>query len=145
MANARDSPLLRLPIEIRNRIFEYVFDPVGYRPYYTALGMYDPPRPRGLRKRMLIPTTCRQLYAETAVLPLQTVTLEFRYTAQVVIWTDEAPAHIKPAVKEICIDTIYEARNWFGCTFDRLLDVCKTLENLECVYLCICEEFALYG
>jgi hypothetical protein len=74
--NANNSPLLRLPAELRNKIYALVLDEDGYVFSY-------PDRPTlasGERKnRLAILSLCRQIHAETALLPFSLNKLHFFY------------------------------------------------------------------
>jgi hypothetical protein len=79
--NAKSSPLLHLPGEIRNSIYEYVLQEDAPYRLATAMILED------LRKVSLFPVvphrlallrTCRQLYLETALLPFQLNIFAFR-------------------------------------------------------------------
>jgi hypothetical protein len=85
--NATTSPLLRLPGEIRNFIYEYVFREDAR--YNLAAKTFPKEQPtledvRDIRlfpvvpHRLALVRTCRQLYIETALLPLQFNTFVFR-------------------------------------------------------------------
>ena len=106
--NARDSLLLRLPAELRNRIYNYVFDAVRFRVYESILYIdYFLPQHAcpitryEAKARFGIPSTCRQLYAETTILSRRSVTYEFIHPAELTAWTKTSPPHIRAHVKEI--------------------------------------------
>ncbi|KAH4026227.1 hypothetical protein HBI24_158760 [Parastagonospora nodorum] len=68
--NQEESPLLRLPAELRNQIWEYVFTGSEFwvkrfRSFFES-HMCCPPHPT-----MGVLYTCRQMYQETALLPAQ--------------------------------------------------------------------------
>jgi len=82
-SNAANSPLLRLPAEIRNLIFAYVFDVTGYeleladhhyarRAVLSGSGAYL----RTYVLRLLL--VCRQVHAETALLAYELGSFIFR-------------------------------------------------------------------
>ncbi|KAF1840622.1 uncharacterized protein K460DRAFT_259121, partial [Cucurbitaria berberidis CBS 394.84] len=77
LRNQRESPLLRLPGEIRNRIYDYAFSghivhvlgPSREYPMYRATDW----QPTGYSLSTLNNTTtlCRQIRSETVLLPLE--------------------------------------------------------------------------
>ncbi|KAL6704740.1 hypothetical protein ACN47E_007661 [Coniothyrium glycines] len=75
----RSSPLLRLPAEIRNKIWNYTLDDIFYRIAWTSHG--DEPMahrsvadgPHGLS----LLRACRQIYAEAAAIPFTSITFAF--------------------------------------------------------------------
>ncbi|KAF7567171.1 hypothetical protein A1F94_007426 [Pyrenophora tritici-repentis] len=141
-ANARDSPLLRLPAELRNRVYDYVFDPIRYKTFCSLYYGLEHPRLidcNCLRQRILIPATCRQLYAETAALPLRTVVLDFPHRFPGVMWTITLPSAIKKAVKEIVFRIAMSQYPVAFFDYFELLRVAEHLPNLTCVYLRIVE------
>lgn len=87
---------------------------------------------------------CLQLYAETAILPLQAVLFRFCDTTQAPIWTDRVPDHVKATVKHIKFNTTYETSEWSDYAFDSLSYACKTLVNLEYVYFRIDERYTFF-
>ena len=66
-----NTPLLRLPAEIRRMIWEYVFSGSVWR----ARGYPEGKKP--LVKSLSILQTCRQIYSETCLLPYRVGTLSF--------------------------------------------------------------------
>ncbi|EUC46072.1 hypothetical protein COCMIDRAFT_54347, partial [Bipolaris oryzae ATCC 44560] len=59
--NQRESPLLRLPAEVRSMVWEYVFG--GYHIYVY---------PREIHRRILrLMTVCRQIFMEAVLLPFR--------------------------------------------------------------------------
>ncbi|CAO2656897.1 Nn.00g057000.m01.CDS01 [Neocucurbitaria sp. VM-36] len=75
LRNQTESPLLRLPGEIRNKIYDYAFSGhiihvFGNEPNHSLYGSVDW-LPVGYSLSMLIKTTtlCRQIRSETALLP----------------------------------------------------------------------------
>jgi len=83
--NAIQSPLFRLPAEIRNQIYTYIFNDTLYTlnldkwrddrtvNFFTRC---PPPFYRYL-DRVLLPFACRQLHHETSLLPYQLATFDF--------------------------------------------------------------------
>lgn len=70
--NQRESPLLRLPGEIRNKIYGYVYD----TPPEYALDMGSMMRVTGRNKRRHhLSTVCRTIYKEVRLLFLANATL----------------------------------------------------------------------
>lgn len=73
--NEKESPLLRLPAELRNKIYEYTIG--GYvielfestkKPHYNMLSQADG-HYTALANPTVLSKTCRQLHKETALLP----------------------------------------------------------------------------
>ena len=83
--NATQSPLLRLPAEIRNQIYSYIFNDILYTlnvykwrhdgtiRFFT----YRPPPFYDYLGHVVIPFACRQLHHETSLLPYQLATFDF--------------------------------------------------------------------
>lgn len=85
IANAANSPLLRLPAELRNEIFAYVYTDAVY--HLGPTDYYGEPRAdlRGseacLRRREVhLSLVCRQVHAEIALLPYELGDFGFRAT-----------------------------------------------------------------
>ena len=97
--NALNSPLLRLPAELRNAIFTYVFSDnvylfndasiwpkvathVGASYWNKTISMtsFD-------ENNLGVIVTSRQLYAETALLPYQLALFHFRFTVSKGAWS----------------------------------------------------------
>ncbi|KAF7674957.1 hypothetical protein GT037_006720 [Alternaria burnsii] len=161
--NARDSPLLRLPAELRNRIYSYVFDAVRFKVYVTTdvTGFVFPQHSLitsyEVKVRFGMPTTCRQLYAETTILSHRSVLYEFIHLAELTDWTKTSPPHMLAHVKEISFRASYtwcsEKRG--GLLFDRNLEnvyeldefveACELLQGLEWVQLVVWNELRFRG
>ncbi|KAF2270746.1 hypothetical protein CC78DRAFT_596414 [Lojkania enalia] len=87
--NRNESPLLRLPGELRNQIFEYVLD-LGYElrtsnSYIKRRGM-SPIVHAGKRNALSLLHVCRQLYDETTILPYTLNTFTFHDLYDVDLW-----------------------------------------------------------
>ncbi|KAF1832936.1 hypothetical protein BDW02DRAFT_624666, partial [Decorospora gaudefroyi] len=70
--NQRDSPLLRLPAELRNKIYRFVLGGNHIRPYCeTVMGVWEVSFPGWAYSRLQLALleVCRQVYAETKLLP----------------------------------------------------------------------------
>ncbi len=72
--NTRNSPLLRLPVEIREMIWEYTLSCSPIRPWSNQFS--PSPQPSPTDKFPLL-RVCRQIYAETAALPYTLNTVSF--------------------------------------------------------------------
>ncbi|KAH7069291.1 hypothetical protein FB567DRAFT_598900 [Paraphoma chrysanthemicola] len=91
--NLEESPLLRLPPEIRNRIFRYALCGHKVRPFLTfehvrtleLSGMVAANRELAKGQFDLL-LTSRQVYAETAVLPYTLTTFAFQRTFHIHQW-----------------------------------------------------------
>jgi hypothetical protein len=101
--NKFNSPLLRLPGELRNRIYAYIFDKQDYIFTLYNVGEYDARfHPISYRKYNLsLLATSRQIYTETALLPyklgrfhyqfLELAEVEWRYYLECFTeWRSEA-------------------------------------------------------
>ena len=78
--NAIESPLLRLPPEIRNGIYTYVFGNTRYlfRDYHFSIRTpvtFTPDKAE--YQRLSLPLVCRQLHHETRLLPYELGTFHF--------------------------------------------------------------------
>lgn len=92
--NAKESPLLRLPAEIRNHIFEMALDGHTIKP--------DAPRTLNNRdNRFDLLQSCRQIYAETGILPYRLSTFSFRYLNTMKKWCDRLPPIQRQAISAI--------------------------------------------
>jgi hypothetical protein len=149
--NARDSLLLRLPAELRNRIYSYVFNAArfnlcgttGYTDYYFPQHHYLITRYEA-NARCGIPSTCRQLYAETTISSRRSVIHEFFHPAGFAAWAKTLPPHIRAHVKEIFYHVncalFREGLLCYTettCKLDELLEACGLLQGLECVQFAI--------
>src|SRR4051812_48744235 len=78
--NNRASPLLFLPPEIRNRIFHYAIGGKTFRQLYRTHGTQRfLGEPSGRPNAFALLRTCRQIYAETAVVPFTSNVFSARY------------------------------------------------------------------
>ncbi|CAN9439550.1 unnamed protein product [Alternaria alternata] len=78
--NAIESPLLRLPPEIRNGIYTYVFGNTRYlfRDYHFSIRTPVTFTPDKVEyQRLSLPLVCRQLHHETRLLPYELGTFDF--------------------------------------------------------------------
>jgi len=73
-----ESPLLRLPPELRNIIFAYALDHGTVSPHLGTTSLERRLRKDPIRKRFGLLFTCRQIYAETALLPYKLNTFSVR-------------------------------------------------------------------
>jgi hypothetical protein len=73
--NATNSPLLHLPGELRNQIYGYVLGDLKLKFYLYKASF----RKKGNKLELLF--TCRQVYAETALLPYTLNTFTFKTSA----------------------------------------------------------------
>jgi hypothetical protein len=105
MDNTNNSPLLRLPGELRNKIYEHVFD--GHFCTSTRNDLAHMPTDLvaitgdDLRCRLCIPSTCRQLYAETAKFALTSTVFEFAMPYALTSCIKVLPPYVKEAIREI--------------------------------------------
>jgi hypothetical protein len=82
--NRKQSPLLRLPGELRNKVYEYAMSEItvtvfpykgGYKPYHLQAHLNDTPSStRHVTDVLSLTRVCRQVRAETCHLPLRSIT-----------------------------------------------------------------------
>ena len=89
ISNAVNSPLLRLPAELRNIIFHYVYADKTYvfreDVEAKAVGSYrreDDESPSDLKREACVSFVCRQLNAETSLLPYELGVFSFNVVAK---------------------------------------------------------------
>jgi len=83
--NATQSPLLRLPAEIRNQIYSYIFSDSIYELDHEEWQYCDfikfwvlrPPPYSNSLSIVKLPFACRQLHHETSLLPYRLATFDF--------------------------------------------------------------------
>ncbi|CAE7000757.1 hypothetical protein CFE70_001059 [Pyrenophora teres f. teres 0-1] len=75
--NATNSPLLRLPAELRNQIYEYALG--GHIFYFYTECSNEYPHDRFFHNDIALVYVCRQLNAETALLPYALNSFIYRY------------------------------------------------------------------
>ena len=128
-------PLLKLPPEIRNTIYEYVLG--GHKLYYVAYGdkmslRHNPPDPKSefaeIPQFLALTKTCRQIQAETKLLPFKlnvfggVATDHLRFLARI------GPRAAK-AIKTIHIDASY--RSGLSDSLSRLFYLLPGLQGLR--------------
>jgi hypothetical protein len=74
----QESPLLRLPPEIRNRIWAYALGGKVIRQVFTRRKCVLLPKPQERINAFTLLAACRQIYVETAVLPFAANTVSIR-------------------------------------------------------------------
>jgi hypothetical protein len=96
--NARQSPLLCLPAEIRNKIFNYALRGHRIRPVVErSVILQGHPdtwarlRRNPIKHRFALPKVCRQIYNETAILPYTLSTFSLIYITDFERWLFESP------------------------------------------------------
>jgi hypothetical protein len=97
--NQELSPLLRLPGEIRNRIFFYA---IGN----DTLPIPSDHTPPDLSKGRILSKVCRQLHAETRLLPYAVNDLCFVTIPSFVAWSRRAPQEVRAVVRCIMFEYI---------------------------------------
>jgi hypothetical protein len=127
MDNSTKSPFLRLPPELRNTIYDLVFD----KSHFCTSAkneVCDMPKDlvaitgRMLRDRPRISSTCRQLYAETAVLPITSIVFEFALPFALVSCIKALPQHVKEVIREIGFYARYGSRNTSPADAKQMID-----------------------
>ncbi|KAH7408273.1 hypothetical protein DE146DRAFT_629203 [Phaeosphaeria sp. MPI-PUGE-AT-0046c] len=80
----QDSPLLRLPAEIRNTIWKYTLGGKTMRPVYSYRSRLNfVPKPSERINTFALLRTCRQIYAEGALIPYTESIFSVEYMADV--------------------------------------------------------------
>ncbi|KAI0583368.1 hypothetical protein Alg130_05707 [Pyrenophora tritici-repentis] len=118
--NQTNSPLLRLPSELRNRIFDYVYTDAAMKPDKNA---------------MALPLTCRQLNHETAILPYKYCVFSFAlYKYEAVAFTKFLDASTKAQLCAIeSIEWVDQHKHhWFVCRWEMYA---SALDSIVAVWL----------
>jgi hypothetical protein len=96
--NQADSPLLRMPGELRNTINDYILDhqivtltTTGETTFMAA----------DVQNALNLTQVCRQTYAETAKLVLSACTFKFNNSATFATWLARLPDHQRDAISRI--------------------------------------------
>lgn len=102
------SPLLSLPPEIRNRIWEYTF---GHNVYEVLAGHDRVRRPSIIRLSygsstgLALLQSCRQIYSEAALMPLHLSTFVFDSTSKIMRATSQFTKRQRKHIRHIRFDT----------------------------------------
>ena len=84
--NQRESPFLRLPAELRNKIYGYVLGGKDYKsPFWQAFESSQDELLRDKESLSLL-SVCRQIYKETSILPFQLNTFQFEHQSDLSAW-----------------------------------------------------------
>lgn len=100
--NATNSPLLRLPAELRNTIYTYVFSYTAcvFKDFNNDI-IFDPNQPYSFQEcNLALPATSRQLYAKTALLPYKLGRFDFYFRRPESPWEVHMRAFIGRRSKE---------------------------------------------
>lgn len=99
------SSLLQLPAEIRNRIYDFVFENSLVRvhtKWVPALFLQDfTVSGHKARRQFNFVRSCRQIYAETLSMWYQAVTLEIRNASTLLAWVEMLPKAQKRLVQRV--------------------------------------------
>jgi hypothetical protein len=148
MDNSTKSPLFRLPPEIRNTIYNFVSE-ISHFCASARNDFVDTPKDllaitgQDLRDHLRISSTCRQLYAETAVLPTSSSVFEFALTYSLVSCIKVLTANVKEVIREIGFYARYGSPNTGSAAAKEMIDRrveeavedSARLPNLECVHI----------
>ncbi|KAF2253363.1 hypothetical protein BU26DRAFT_399624, partial [Trematosphaeria pertusa] len=93
--NQRESPLLRLPAELRNKIYSYV---LGGRLWELKDTLTAGSREKN---SMSLLRVCRQINAETASLPFELGTFSFESLSALMQWSQRMPPKQRDAVRSV--------------------------------------------
>ncbi|KAF2647647.1 hypothetical protein K491DRAFT_763567 [Lophiostoma macrostomum CBS 122681] len=116
--NASESPLLRLPSEVRNRIFAFVYSGekiMKQKPSDEFAYHRDSDVLAGLPCNL--PQICRQLYCETYILPYALPTVIFYYedTEEIEEWASNLPFVYREAITSVAVPSAL-AQRWTAKT-----------------------------
>jgi hypothetical protein len=84
--NQRDSPLLRLPAELRNQIFRYALGGETWNFVVRESNRHRVRNCSGFQHALALLAVCRQIYAETALLPFSLGSFSFNDSDDFEIW-----------------------------------------------------------
>ncbi|KAF1360638.1 hypothetical protein EJ07DRAFT_177350 [Lizonia empirigonia] len=143
------SSLLQLPAEIRNRIYDFVFEKSHVRvhtKWVPALSLQDfTISGHKARRQFNFVRSCRQIYTETLDLWYQVVTLEIRNASMLLAWVDMLPKARKRLVQKVeftqhlyGLGDIYEFLTTSGAPnmspgWQALFKVCRKLPALQLI------------
>lgn len=95
--NQQDSPLLKLPPEIRNQIFQLA---IGDKTYHI-LSTFSSARRRQEKHALALLSCCRQIYAETALLPWAQYTFAFGLPGRMNSWFAQQRAVYRNVITKV--------------------------------------------
>ncbi|KAI8940197.1 hypothetical protein NX059_003903 [Plenodomus lindquistii] len=126
--NARKSPLLRLPAEIRNQIWDMVVgnNICDVRHGRWIDGAYESKSYQVSNFHASLPQTCRQIFAETSLLPYQLSDFFFDITE--VVWINQLPKYAQHNIRRIHIEA--EALYWMEFNGGAANDVVRAISTL---------------
>ncbi|KAI4684957.1 uncharacterized protein J4E88_004399 [Alternaria novae-zelandiae] len=119
--NQQDSPLLRLPPELRHLIFSHVIGGKTFEILYDRSGPYRSPIRERLSSKvpkrkfiaknitvakntLALLVVCRQIYAETALLPFSSNTFSASRPDNLKMWIKRFPPAVSEAITSIQLD-----------------------------------------
>lgn len=103
----RQSPLLGLPAEIRNEIWKLVLGGKEYRATSITGGTYKlSSSPLEPTHAMALLRTCRQIYAEAALMPLAHNTMSFEYLSVIKVAINKLKPHQRKNITCIKINLL---------------------------------------
>ncbi|KAF2795811.1 hypothetical protein K505DRAFT_193235, partial [Melanomma pulvis-pyrius CBS 109.77] len=101
--NRKQSPLLHLPAEIRNQIFEYALGGQTWK-----IGVLKGVGVTNKKKHALnLLGVCRQIYAETAIIPFQASTFKASNPRKLCTWLLAISPARREAITTICLGDMY--------------------------------------
>ncbi|KAF2030027.1 hypothetical protein EK21DRAFT_112320 [Setomelanomma holmii] len=141
----QNAPILSLPPEIRNRIFELVLG--GKTMRHTYLGHGESTKiifknaPRDRKNATALIRTCRQIYVETLTLPYARCTFSTPYYHDVYVAFKRFRAHQRRLINTIHFELMVHevehfALRWLSDT-DPALGIPKWLLSLQHVHVCL--------
>jgi len=130
--NQRESPLLQMPPEIRNMIYTYVFKGLNWRIYKTKWSIE---RLERRRNDLALLGTCRQISAETALLPFVLGRFDFRWFK----FSTESGIGLFKTISAAQLGAIQSISRFYLSTTEselrRNLNILTVLPNLRCIEL----------
>ncbi|KAF2118247.1 hypothetical protein BDV96DRAFT_569535 [Lophiotrema nucula] len=125
--NQKSSPFFRLPPELRNKVYSYLGDNIVHFGW-NAEGMRNTPK-------FVTYPVCRQIFAETRLLPIADNTLDFFSPERCVDLINKFDPEQKEAVRYLRFDN--RAKNKMGePTRTQLRHAMRTLSALRKITIC---------
>jgi hypothetical protein len=135
LRNQRESPLLRLSAELRNRVYDYV---LGNKTYSTVIIL---PTSRPNPNSLLL--ACRQVYHEASILPYTLNTFTFsseRYLRRAITLHKYARLNDIRTIELVtwCARRLLlDSSDWFHTMLDWILDSLRAFNGLQTVHIVV--------
>jgi hypothetical protein len=137
----QESPLLRIPPEIRNRIWEYALGGKNFRQQPRGRKQMFVPMPRERVNASALLRTCRQIYAETALIPFAVNTFSVNddyWPLRRVV--KSLPKYQRSQITELRVELQSSeltegSEPWWKCIFDT--NRFSALPGLQCIRVCV--------